>query len=191
MDAENGGFKCVHFSVEKLPSDMIEYFIVFDRSEIFISIWDDFCEKIDKASIITFDDIHEHVWKHTIAKCKELLHKLVNKSFTYSDIDIKCFGEAKKINSYVTNLYHAIRWCYPVLVSSLPDPKQWIPEAAKNITMYLDFARDSVQANNSTVQTHAVHLCLQMKDLLRLKGDFSVVNNLNTQVCICYIYIRM
>ena len=191
MDAQNGGFKCIHFSIEKLPWDMREYFIFFDGSEIFISIWDEFCGKIDTTSITTFDDIYKHVWSHTVTKCKELLHKFSNKSFTYSDIDIKCFGEAKQINTHVNNLYHAMHQCYSSLVSSLPDPKRWIPEAAKNIKMYLDFARDSVQANNSTVQTHAVQLCLQMKDLLRVKGDFSVVNNLSTQVCICCMYVRL
>ena len=73
------------------------------------------------------------------------------------------------------------------LISSLPDTKQWIPQAVKNITMYLEFARHFVQSNNSSVQFNAVQLCLKMKELLRLKGDFSIVDNLNIQVCIYVI----
>ena len=162
---------------------MIEYFIVFDKSKVFESIWDDFCDKVDKTSITTYTDIHEHVWNHTITACKGWLHKLCNKSFTYSDIDIKCFADMRNINTHVTTLYNAMHQCYNSLVSSLPDPKHWIPQAVMNITMFLDFARYSVQANSDTVQTNAVQLCLKMKELLRLKGDFSVVNNL-IQVCI-------
>ena len=176
VDVGNGSFKCVHFSIEKLPQDMIEYFIVFDKSKLFESIWDDFCDKLDKTSVTTFGDIHEHVWNHTIIACKDLLHKLYNKSFTYSDVNIKCFDDVRNINTHLTALYHAMDQCYSSLVSSLPDPKHWIPHAVKNITMYLDF----VKCN--TVQTNAVQLCLKMKELLKLKGDFSIVNNLNVQV---------
>ena len=165
---------------------MIEYFVVFDESKVFESIWDDCCDKLDKASITTFNDIHEHVWKHTVKACKDLLYKLYNKSFTYADINIKCFTDARNINIHVTALYNAMHQCYNSLVSSLPDPKQWIPQAVKNITVYLNFAKYSMQANSDTAQINAIQLCLKMKDLLRLTGDFSVVHNLNIQVCICY-----
>ena len=173
--------------MDKLPHDMIEYFSMFDHSKLFESIWDDTCGRLDEASITTFDDIHEHVWNHTLAKCKELLHKFYNKSFTYSDIDIKCFAEMRSINNHITTLYNAMYHYNFSLISSFPDPKQWIPQAVKNITMYLEFARHFVQSNNSSVQFNAVQLCLKMKELLRLKGDFSIVDNLNIQVCIYVI----
>ena len=83
---------------------MIEYFSMFDHSKLFESIWDDTCGRLDEASITTFDDIHEHVWNHTLAKCKELLHKFYNKSFIYSDIDIKCFAEMRSINNHTVPL---------------------------------------------------------------------------------------
>ena len=174
-----------------VPHDMIEYFIFFEKSKIFESIWDVFCSKLDTTSIATFSDIHEHVWKHTITKCKELLLKFYKNSFTYSDIDIKCFNERRNINAHVTTLYNAMHHCFNLLVSSLPNPMQWIPQAVKSITMYLDFVRH-MQTNKSTMQINAAQLCLQMKDVLRLKGDFSSVNNLNTQVCInCNIVLLL
>ena len=186
VDVKNGVYQCVHFSIQKLPHEMIEYFIVFDKSKIFESIWDNFCDKVDKTSITTFNDIHEHVWNHTITACAGLLYKLCNKSFTYSDIDIKCFADTRNVNTHVNTLYNVMHQCYNSHVSSLPDPKNWIPQAVTNITMFLDFARYSIQANSSTMQINAVQLCLKMKELLRLKGDFSVVNNL-IQVCTYYI----
>ena len=185
VDVGNGSFKCVHFSIDKLPDDMIEYFIVFDKSKVFESVWDDLCDKLDKTSITSVTDVHKHVWNHTITACKDLLYKLCNKSFTYSDISIKCFANTRNIGTHVTTLYNAMHQCYNSLVSSLPDPKHWIPQAVTNITMYLDFARYSVQGNSNAVQINAVQLCLKMKELLRLNGDFSIVNNLNIQVCVC------
>ena len=162
---------------------MTKYFSMFNQSKIFESIWDDICGRLDETSITTFNDIHEHVWNHTLAQCKELLHKFYNKSFTYSDIDIKCFTETKSINSHITTLYNAMYHYNFSLISSFPDPKRWIPQAVKNIAMYLDFARHFMQSN-SAVQVNAVQLCLKMKGLLGLKGDFSIVDNLNVQVCI-------
>ena len=185
VDVANSKYECVYFSIQKLPRDMIEFFIVFDKSKVFVSIWDDFCGKVDKTSITTFNDIHAHVWNPTITACASLLHKLYNKSFIYSDIDIKCFADARNINNHVTALYNTMHQCYNSLVSSLPYPKHWITQAVKNVTMYLDFARYSVQANSETVQINAVQLCLKMKELLRLKGDFSIVNTLNIPVRVC------
>ena len=182
-DAGNGTLNCIHFSIHKLPQEMMEYLVVFDNSKVFESIWDNTCSKLDEESITTFNDIHEHVWNHTIVTCKDLLYKLYNKSFTYTDINFKCFTNARNINIHVAALYNAMHQCYgDSLVSLLPDPKQWMPRAVKYITMYLDFAKYS----SDTVQINAVQLCLKMKDLLKLKGNFSVVNSLNIQVCICY-----
>ena len=171
---------------------MIEYFIVFDKSKVFVSIWDDLCDKVDKTSITTFNDIHEHVWNHTIAACKDLLHKLYNKSFNYSDI--KCFADEKNVYIYVTTLYKALQQCSVSFVSSLPDLKQYTSHAVRNVKAYLEFAKYSMQANSSTVRINAVQLCLKMKEMLRLKGNFSVVNDLNIQVCMyvnfnAYTYI--
>ena len=166
---------------------MIKYFIVLEKSKLFESIWDNICSKLDKTSITTFSDIHEHVWNPTILRCKELLYKFYNKSFTYSDIDIKCFVEMKSINNHVINthvtiLNNVMHQCYCSLVSSLPDPKQWVPKAVENLAMYLDFGRYLMQANSNTFQVNAVHLCLKMKELLKLRGDFSAVIHLNIQV---------
>lgn len=179
----DSNFKCILFSTHKLPRDMIEHFIAFDKGKLFESIWDECCDKLDKTSVTTFNDIYEHVWNETITDCKDLLHKLYKKSFTHSDIER--FTDLKDINFHVTVLYSAMYHCYHSLVSSLPDPKEWIPQAVKKITMYLDFTKYSMQANSKTEQVNAVQLCLKLKELLRLKGNFSVVNILSDQVSIC------
>ena len=184
IDVGNGRFKCVHLSFEKLPLDMVEYFIVFDNSELFESIWDRCCEKLDTTNITTFNDIYEHVWKLTITGCKDLLHKLYAKSFTYSDIDVKCLADARNISVHLTKLYSAMHRCYHSLISSLPDSKFWIPQAVSNIKIYQDFARCSEDANNNNEQISAVQLCMELKELLRLRGDFSIVKDLGNQVSI-------
>ena len=178
---KDGGFKCIHFSSDKLPPDMVEHFIDFDNSQLFESIWNEICDKLDEESISTFTDIYEHAWKPTIEGCKNLLYKLRNKTFTYSDI--KCFTDRRIINSQMTALYNAMYKCYDSQVSSLSDTKQWIPLAVRNVTMYLDFTRYSMKASSNTMQVNAVGLCLKLKELLKLKGDFSVIDNLNNQVC--------
>ena len=181
--AKDSGFKCIHFSSDELPPDMMEHFIAFDNSKLFESIWDEICGKLDEESINSFTDIYEHAWKPTIEGCKDLLYKLRNKTFAYPDI--KCFTDRRNVNVQVTALYNAMHKCYPSEVSSLSDPKQWIPIAVKNINMYLDFTSYSMKANSNSIQVNGVELCLKLKKLLKLKGDFSVVNNLNNQVCVC------
>ena len=182
MVAENSSFMCIYFSVDKVPYDMIKHFIEFDKSKLFEFIWNEFCVKVDKASIATFNDVYEHVWKGTIEGCKDLLEKLYKKSFNHSDI--KCFNDFRDINMHVTTLYNIMGRCYHSHVSSLPNPRQWIPQAAQNVTLVLEYTRNSQQASSNTVQVNAVLLCLKLKELLKLNGDFSVVNNLNSQVCI-------
>ena len=173
---------CIYFSVEKIPPDMIKYFIEFDKSKLFESIWNEVCGQLDKTNITTFSDVYEHVWKETITGCKDLLNKLHKKSFTHPDIE--CFTDLRDIHLHITTLYGAMGRCYHSHVSSLPNPKQWIPQAAKNVTLYLDYTRYSKQVSSNAMQVNAVQLCLKLKALLKLKGNFSVLNNLNRQVCI-------
>ena len=180
VDAENNSFLCIYFSVDQVPHDMIKHFIDFDRSKLFESIWNEICGKLDETNITTFSDVYVHVWKETIAGCKDLLDKLCKKSFTHSDIER--FTNLKDVNLHVTTLYNAMGRCYHSLVSSLPNPKQWIPQAATNVTLYLDYTKNS----SNTMQVNAVQLCMKLKELLKLKGDFSVLHNLNSQVCVCY-----
>lgn len=188
VDIGNGKFKCVYFSIDKLPRDMIEHFILFNDCQPFEFIWNGFSHKLNKASI-TFTDIYEEVWKPTIASCKDLLHNLCKKSFTFSDIE--CFvTNVKNIEFHVTTLYNAMYQCDFTFVSSLSNSKQWIPQAVKNIAMYLDFAKYAIQVKSNTVKVTAVEMCLNLKKLLRLKGDFSVVNNLDGQVRVLNIILE-
>lgn len=165
---------------------MIKHFLVFNKSKLFESVWNEICDKLDKTSIATFNNIYEHVWNQTIMGCKDLLHKLYNKSFTH--LDIERFANVRNITVHLTVLYDVMLQCYYPLVSSLSDPKRWIPQAAQKITMYLDFTMYSMQANSNTVLLNAVQLCFKLKELLRLKGNFSVVDNLNSQVCM-YVWL--
>jgi len=187
IDIENNQFKCVYFSNDKLPHQMIEYFIVFGsdyQNQLFDLIWKEkesqFCIAVN-ASDITFNDIHQKVWKPTIKSCKDLLHKLSNKSFTYSDI--KDFTCIRNINIHINALYNAMHKCYSSYVSSLPEPKYWVQQAVKYIALYLDFA-------NNTGQVNAAKLCLDLKAILKLKGDFSVVHNLESEVSSCCKIIK-
>lgn len=173
MDGENNSFKCVHLSIDKLPFDMIEYFIVFDKSKLFVYIWDEYCGKLDKTNV-TFNDIYHKAWKPTIASCKDLLDKLCNESFTYSDI--KCFNGMKAIQFHVTTLLKAMQKYDGSSIPSLPE-NQWISRAVENIPKHLDFV-------NSSVQVDAVKLCLHMKKLLSLQGDFSDMNYLAKHISV-------
>jgi len=185
VDIDNDNFRCIHLSIDKLPRDMIEHFIVFGnkyKSKLFELIWEEkesqFCDKQDLTGI-TFSDIHKQVWTPTMKSCKNLLHKLCDKSFTYSDI--KNFAHVGNIEDHVIALYNAMHQCYPAFVSSLSEPQHWIPQAVKNITLYQDFA-------SNTDQVNVVKLCLKTKELLRVKGDFSVVYNLDSEVSFNFIH---
>lgn len=157
---------------------MIEHFILFDKSKLFELIWEEkrsqFCNK-SNATEVTFHIIQEQVWNPAIESCKKLLYKLYDKSFTYSDI--KCLGNVGDINHHVVALYNIMHQCYTNSVSSLPESTEWVQQTVKSVKLYLDFA-------SSTKKVNGAMLCLKLKDLLRLKGDFSVVENLVIQVSI-------
>lgn len=162
---------------------MMEHFIVFNNSKLFEFIWDKFSDRLDKTGI-TFSDIYRNLWNPVITCCKDLLYKVYHKSFTYSDIE-PFAADVENVNIQLTALHDAMCQCYSSLVSSLPDSTKWLPQAVKNVTMYLDFAKCAMQANRNTTQVDLVQLCLKLKELLRLKGDFLAVNHLDDQVSIC------
>ena len=158
---------------------MIEYFIVFGnqfKSQLFELIWQEkknqFCAEHDVTGI-TFKDVYAKVWTPTITSCKDLLHKLHDTSFTYSDI--KNFAGITYINNEVIALYNAMHQCFYPLISSLQEPKHWVPQAVKNIKRYVAFA-------SHTEPVTVVQLCLNFKNILRLKGEFSAVNDLESLV---------
>ena len=172
----------MYFSVDKVPHDMLEHFVVFDKIKPFESIWNEICDKLDITNITTFIDIYEHVWKEAIKGCRDLLYRLYKKSFTYSDIEY--FTDVSNSGNPITSLYNAMRHCYHSHISSLPDPKYWVTQTVKNMTKYLAFtAKHLMSINSNTIQINSMQRCLELKDLLRLKGNFSVVNTLNSQVC--------
>ena len=181
-------FKCVHLSIDKLPHEMVEHFNVFGsqyKNQLFEVIWEkkinEFCAKLDNAAV-NFDAIYTQVWKPTISSCKELLHKLYNEMFIFSDI--KDFAHISNIISHVANLYNAMATCYSSSVSLLPEPIHWVSQAEENVKLYLQFTKNIDQLDFASDNNHlnVAKLCLNLKELLKLKGDFSVVYNLNSLV---------
>ena len=177
-DVENNEFKCIHLSSDEVHRNMLEHFIDFENIQLFDLIWEEkktkFCNKPNTTEI-TFAVIFQEVWKPTIKSCIELLHKLYKNSFTFSDV--KYFANMHDVNDHVTALYKTINRCYSSYIS-LPEPNKWIPEAVQSIKLYQDFSKSANQFNGA-------RLCLNLKELLSVKEDFTIVKDLDNQVRIC------
>lgn len=164
---------------------MMEHFTVFGEqysNQVFECIWENkrsqYCAKFDITGI-TFNDVYTQVWKPTISSCQDLLHKLHNKSFTFSDI--KDFAHISNIVYHLSTLYKAIHQCFS---SSIPEAAHWVPQAEIDVKLYLEFSKiiEQLDFANNVEQVNVAKLCLNFKALLRLKGDFSIVNDLDTHV---------
>ena len=168
---------------------MMEHFTVFGEqynSQVFECIWENkrsqYCAKFDTTSI-TFNDIYIQVMKPTLSNCLDLLHKLHNTSFTFSDI--KDFAHISNIADHLSTLYEAMNQCYSF---SLPEPAHWVPQTEKDVKLYLEFFKITEQLDfaNDVEQVNVAKLCLNLKVLLRVNGDFSIVNDLDAHVSSIY-----
>ena len=185
----DGHIKCVCFSID-LDLEMFEYFLIFGKkckNDFFDLMWQEHCRKFydsvaDKKNI-SFCDIYEQVWKPTIVNCQALLVGLYKRSITVSDV--KHLSEQKDIDKHLTPLCAAMHQCYPETKSVFPESEKWVSGVSKDINQLLGAFTYLEKLNE------ALNYCLNLKERLHLKGDFSVLKDLDEKVCssVCFLQL--
>ena len=161
---------------------MLNNFIVFGkecRTKLFDFHWEQHKTRLSKNDDITYSHIYENIWKPTISSCLLFLNEIYTKSLLLSDIKKL---NIQNLNRQLQLLCSAMYNCYPTKLS-FSKPFYWITGVVKHIEICQKFI-----SNPEHIQ--AIKFCLNLKESLQLKGDFSDITNLWKCVSRLYTYIK-
>ena len=175
----NNQLTCTCFSFAELPPrKMLEGLMVLAKefhNYIFEYFWkknsESFSASKQNMEDVLFSEVHEKVWKPTISNCQVLLCKIHDKSVTFAELSV--YGHLQDLDSHLQALCSGMCKCYPSS-NSLPLPGEWIRQAVNH---FMSFQRFS-----NSIKKNGIAYCLLLKESLKLKGEFSVVEDLNKQV---------
>lgn len=186
-DDGKGNYKCICFSTDNLPKEMIDHCIVIGKYEnahnqLFDHLWQleaDAFKKTDaaKPNNISYSVLFDQVWIPTVSSCKSLLNKLYNKSVTLAVIEE--INQVENFEMHLSALCTAMLQCYPDDVCVSP-PQQWVPQRMAHFSKYQEIS-------NNLKCTEATNVILKVKSSLSLTGDFKIIEHLADCVSVVYV----
>ena len=163
---------------EPPPSEMIEGLTVLAKeyhNNIFEYAWkknsESFCMNRQNMSDVSFSDVTEKVWKPTIFDCQMLLSKVYDKSITLAEVMV--YGHLEDLDHHLQTLCLGMCKCFPNS-KSFPTPGEWIKHVINHMI--------TLQRFSVGTKKNGIAYCLTLKESLKLKGNFSVLEDLHQQV---------
>ena len=161
------------------------FYTLAKRSEIFRSMWKNKLSGLPNYCVVTQEQIVELVWKATVADCWTLIGRLkdgkillseVNEVFRDQNIRQSCHSLVDSLPSFCS-VDISSNW---TLVETLEKPstglnETWINTVCKQVEHY----KVSLKCLN------CAKALLNLRDKLKLKGDFSCIQVLGDEVLNC------
>lgn len=177
---ENDKYKYECFSTSNLNDEMISNFIICGKyngvlNKVFEYCWD---QEIELSAITTikdvsYDSVHEKVWKPTIARSQLLLSQLKNKTVMLKEIEY--LYQIDNFPSQISALCNAMHQCYPKSNEAVFPPHEWVPQTVGHIALYHEVA-------NNPKCTEATNVILKVQASMKLQGDFKIIEDLANHV---------
>ena len=164
---------CKYFTVKDMSNKLLKYLFVMGKkyhNDLFESCWRKQCKSHNNLS--TFTELHEMVCLPVLDECKEILSSLELKTMTLENVDkyFQKFQQGTDLESNLNKLCQGIQQCFPD-EKCLP-AKQWVPRVVLHIQEYKKI--------NSYM--NVAKIVLELKESMKLTGDFTVINTLAQQV---------
>ena len=140
------------------------------KTDTFISIWKE--EVAQASSSEKLEELVEKAWSRSFGRCENLLHELQTLSIAITDVDkhYKHF-DMQHVKVELEALFCGVSKCK---YGSVPDLPPWISETVKRIQSHYYVCKYTKAANSF----------LQLKEFLKLKGDFQKVEKLSSKVSV-------
>ena len=155
---------------------MLDNFICIaetNANKVFDRVWH---KVISEASdTLSMSDIISKLFEPTITECHVLLLSLRQRTMTLAVVDDvfhQFHNEKGSARENMVNLFKGLKNCDPS-IGELEQAEQEISRAMDIIEDYWSLCTYS----------HAARVCLHLKDILQLKGNFDAVHVLASQVC--------
>ena len=177
---DDGSYKCICFSTSELKDEMIHNFSTCGKydtncNKVFEYCWDQQVQLSGIATVkdVSYDSVYKQVWKPTIVQCQTLLCKLKNKTVTLEEAE--SLYQIENFTLQLLALCIAIDKCYPISNDSLL-PNSWVSQTVAHIALYHEVA-------NNPKCTQAAEVIIKIRTSLKLKGDFTIIEDLAKNVC--------
>ncbi len=141
------------------------------QNKLFEKIWDDHLKKAQEKpeSELTIASIETDIWDPSFHRCRTLLDSLRDKSIKLSEVD-QYFKEVPDRESQISALYSGVEMCKDNKV--IGDGRQWISTAVHLMDQYWSICE----------LAKAAEIVMELKEKLKLSGDFSLIEGIASQV---------
>jgi len=172
-------YKCICFTTNELPNEMIENFLDLGiclnvHNQLFEKFWKQNANASANAEI-SFTNVFNEIWTPTIKQCHLLVCDLYNKTIKLSEI-IQ-LSKMENFSHQLSALSSALLHGYPAMMGGVTPPNQWVPQLMAHIALYQDIS-------SRTKCIDAANMLLKMQKSLHLTGDFKLVECLTRIVSI-------
>ena len=165
---------CKFFSTENVPTELLQHLYIIGKkhpNDIFETCWRQQCKSC--ANLDTFEGVHQMVCTPVLNECEEILVSLEQGTMTLENVEkyFSSFHETSELKSNLEKLCQGIRECFPNH-KQLRAPRSWVASVVTSIQEYKKL--------NGYIA--AARIVLQLKDSMKLNGDFTAVNTIVEQV---------
>ena len=164
--------ECVYFSVKDIPHNLLNHVYIMGnkyRNDLFDICWKKQCNLYTN---LAFEEIYAIVFKPVLDECKEILFGLQQRTMTLENVDkyFQNFDSDTDMEDNLKKLCQGYRECFPNTYIS--DAKQWVHGVVKQIK----------ECQRIYVYTNVAMILLDLKESLKLRGDFTVIEKFAEQV---------
>ena len=173
-NSDGSQLACKFFSTQNVPTELLQHLYIVGKkypNDIFETCWRQRCKLY--ANLDTFETVHKMVCTPVLIECEEILVSLKQETMTLEDVEkyFWSFHEANELKSNLEKLCQGLKECFPNHKQLLA-PRSWVPSVVANIQEYKKL--------NGYIA--AAKIVLQLKDSMKLNGDFTAVNTIVRQV---------
>ena len=167
--SSNQQLECVYFSVMDIPHSLLNHLYIMRnkyRNKLFDICWE---KQSNLHTNLTFKEMYAVVCKPVLDECKEILFDLQQNTMPLVNIDkyFQNFDSDTDVEDNLKKLYQGFCECFPS--TNIPHAKDWVHGVVKQIQEYQ--------------RIHNVAMIiLDLKESLKLHGDFAVIEKFAEQV---------
>jgi hypothetical protein len=150
------------------------------ENDLFHRVWNDATRKASRRKDeLTIHDIVDEIWRPAFKECEEtILEGLRDESIDLQVVDsyFKCYNNIETIKSHLHRLFCGVELCHGRNPPQTCPP--WISAAVHRVHDYWTLSDYAAAAET----------ILDLKDKLKLTGDFHVITTIAKKVSILWLY---
>ena len=168
----NQPLECVYFTVKDIPHELLNFLYVMGNkyhNDLFDICWRKQCNLYTN---LTFEEMYPKVCKPVLDEFEEILLSLQQKTITLENVDkyFQKFEHASDMEDNLKKLCQSVQEYFPG--TQVSRAKHWVHGVVKRIQEY--------KRINSYMSIAVI--VLNLKESLKLRGDFTVIERLAGQV---------